>query len=215
MSDWPECVNPYYWSNGHIEDVTFEDEDIQHGNELTISSIIGTAHPGNWGDQATSDARMGHYDLLFFKARMNRREYRDYDHQFNSPIFGYRVSGKAVGWDTSEPMPSSTIVDDGTPGELLLPGKPITLPWGAYWCVLSTLPIDPPPGAQICNTISNNSLWLAVVPLVGQVVDGVKFPFLLHPPDWIDGMNLTGLPIRRILNTHAVGFRVNRRDWAG
>lgn len=207
----PHCFNPNAWSRGHIEDVTFEDQEIVLGNHGIITSVIGTAQAGNWGTQAASDAHMHHYDLLFFTH--GDAESAVYSHLTSAPLFGYRVSRKAVGWDLSSDVPDywrPDGLDDGTPGELLLPGLPINLPWGAYWCILSTVAQQ---RGLICDTISNNNVYFDLLPMTRPIVDGQPFLFRLRRPTILNGMTPAGLASMRIDNNEVIAFRVNRRDW--
>ena len=207
----PTCFNPQAWSLGHFADGAFDDGLIKLGNALQITSILGTAQAGNWGSQAASDAYMERYDLLFFRARLGREippVAKPFRQELDAPLFGYRVSGKAVGWDLSSDDPADWPLDDGTPGNLLLAGKPITLPWGAYWIILTTLAVETPP---VCASRSNSDLWY-YVRAEPNIIDGEPYRFTLAPGG-LNGLTEDGHVVLRIDGDQVVQLRVNRRDF--
>lgn len=205
------------WSVGHIADLTIVDnvellDDVGvAGSSKLITSIVGTAHAGNGGSQSASDALIRAYLLLFIKhirpdvAPALRQAQVD-----DLPAYCYRVNSHAVGWNESAPR-----ADDGTAGELLLADAPITLPWGAYWLLLATLPtcahwFSPAVG------VGNNDA-LTVLRGWENAPEGVLSP-LAWKQSSSESFHLAtmtaadGLSYMRILPAHVVWLRVNRRD---
>lgn len=198
--------DPACYSRGRLLDLTIIDAGVLGddtavaGDSKAVSSIIGTAHAGNGSSQAASNARITRYDLLFFRMGQPNVAAPVYDAAYDGPLFGYRASTKAVGWAVSGPC-----IDDQAGEELLLPGQPITLEWGAYWLILSTVAagngVDP----------SNNGLWQYLQFPTG-VRDGVPYVFTLTSPAILNGLTSSGLTSLGIINQHVIGFRINRRS---
>lgn len=192
------------FSRGQFADPTLVDNAIVldntglAGSQARLTTLIGTAQAGSAGSAGASYARMAHYDLLFFRNGRPGLSPLTFDAGSDAPLFGYRVSARAVGWDESGPGK-----DDGTPGNLLLGGA-ITLDWGAYWLVLVTVPVC---GASYNNGLGDYVVWPT------SVADGVLWPFTLSDPTVLNGMTPSGLPGLAIANSHVLGFRINRRDW--